>query len=161
MTKITQLPIVSAMGDQSLFVVVDNGVTKKLTYSSLRANLKGDTGATGPQGEQGIQGETGSTGSQGPAGPTGPAGPLAAFSTATDIRLGGVKLGEGIIAANDGTISVVIPPPITGTITKVVTVPTVSTSTGTVGEIAFAAGYFYACTATNAWSRVSWDTTSW
>lgn len=108
MTKITQLPVVSTMADQSVFVVVDNGVTKKLSYSALKTTLKGEkgetgaTGATGPQGEKGDKGEKGETGAQGPV------GPLAQFSTATTARLGGIKIGTGVNVASDGTLSVPI-----------------------------------------------------
>lgn len=109
MTKITQLPVVSTMADQSVFVVVDNGVTKKLTYSTLKATLKGDKGETGLTGPKGDTGEKGEKGDTGATGAQGPVGPLAPFSTATDIRLGGIKIGTGIYVAGDGTLSV--PPP--------------------------------------------------
>lgn len=121
MTKITQLPVVSAMGDQSLFVVVDNGVTKKLTYSSLRATLKGADGSTGATGPQGPAGPQGSQGVKGDTGAVGPIGPLAQFNTATDIRLGGVKIGSGVIVTGDGTLSV-----------PIVTINTATTASGTI-----------------------------
>jgi hypothetical protein len=108
MTKITDLPVVSTMGAQSVFVVVDNGVTKKLTYSTLQATLKGDKGETGAPGAPGATGATGPKGDTGPAGPQGPVGPLAAFNTATTLRLGGVKIGSGINITSDGTVSVPI-----------------------------------------------------
>jgi hypothetical protein len=108
MTKITQLPVVSTMADQSLFVVVDNGVTKKLTYSTLKATLKGDKGETGAKGDTGAQGSKGDTGAKGDTGLQGPVGPLAPFSTATTIRLGGFKVGSGINVTGDGTLSVPI-----------------------------------------------------
>jgi len=41
------------------------------------------------------------------------------------------------------------------------TAPLSSTSTGTAGTIAYDASYFYVCTATNAWQRISWDNTPW
>jgi hypothetical protein len=92
MPKITQLPIETSMSDQGVFVVVDEGVTKKLTYSALKNILVGPTGPTGassnivgptgPQGASGPQGPTGPTsnvlgptGPWGDPGPTGPAGP--------------------------------------------------------------------------------------
>lgn len=108
MTKITQLPVVSAMGDQSVFVVVDNGVTKKLTYSTLKATLKGDKGETGLQGPKGDTGATGLTGAKGDTGAQGPIGPLAQFNTATSARLGGIKIGTGVNISSDGTLSVPI-----------------------------------------------------
>ena len=39
--------------------------------------------------------------------------------------------------------------------------PLSSTSTGIVGALAQDATYFYVCTATNAWQRISWDNTPW
>lgn len=108
MTKITQLPIVTTMGDQSVFVVVDNGVTKKLTYSTLKTTLKGDKGETGAQGLKGDTGEKGDKGEKGDTGAQGPVGPLAPFSTATDVRLGGIKIGSGITIDGQGVLSVPI-----------------------------------------------------
>ena len=109
MTKITQLPVFSAPDDNTTFVVVDgNGqpVTKKLTYKTLKnaltgpqgpQGLKGDPGVTGPQGDQGIQGVQG---------PKGDPGPSFILSTATGVRLGGIKIGSGLSVAADGTVSV-------------------------------------------------------
>ena len=108
MTKITQLPVVSTMADQSVFVVVDNGVTKKLTYSALKTTLKGDKGETGETGAKGDTGAQGDKGDKGDTGAQGPVGPLAPFSTATDIRLGGIKIGTGVNVTGDGTLSVPI-----------------------------------------------------
>jgi len=108
MTKITQLPVVSTMGDQSVFVVVDNGVTKKLTYSSLKNTLKGDKGETGAKGDKGDTGEKGDKGDKGERGDIGPQGPLAPFSTATDVRLGGIRIGSGITVDGQGVLSVPI-----------------------------------------------------
>ncbi len=41
------------------------------------------------------------------------------------------------------------------------TAPLSSTSTGSAGTIAYDASYFYVCTATNSWQRISWDSTPW
>lgn len=41
------------------------------------------------------------------------------------------------------------------------TFPESSTSTGSAGTIAYSESYFYVCTATNAWQRISWDNTPW
>jgi hypothetical protein len=41
------------------------------------------------------------------------------------------------------------------------TAPLSSTSTGSAGTIAYDSSYFYVCTATNAWQRISWDSTPW
>lgn len=56
MTRITQLPIVSTLTDQGVFVVVDDGITKKLAYSTLKAELSGSVGPTGPAGPPGDNG---------------------------------------------------------------------------------------------------------
>lgn len=44
---------------------------------------------------------------------------------------------------------------------QIVSPPATSTSTGIAGSVAYNESYFYACTATNAWQRVSWDSTTW
>ena len=44
---------------------------------------------------------------------------------------------------------------------QIVTPPETSTSTGVAGSIAYNESYFYVCTATNAWQRISWDNTAW
>lgn len=44
---------------------------------------------------------------------------------------------------------------------EIVSPPASSTSTGVAGNIAYNESYFYACTATNAWQRISWDSTPW
>lgn len=108
MTKITDLPVVSTMADQSVFVVVDNGVTKKLSYTALKTTLKGDKGETGSPGATGATGAKGDKGDTGAQGPIGPVGPLAAFNTATTLRLGGIKIGTGVSITSDGTLSVPI-----------------------------------------------------
>lgn len=105
MTKITQLPVVTQLTDQSTFLVVDNGVSKQLTYKFLATNLtgpQGPQGNVGPAGPQGLQGLQGPTGQQGPKGDPGLSFVL---TTATGIRLGGVKIGANISITSDGTIS--------------------------------------------------------
>ena len=105
MTKITQLPVVTVLSDQSTFLVVDGGISKKLTYSFLKNNLTGPTGATGPQGPVGNTGPQGDNGPQGPQGPKGDPGASFVLTTATGVRLGGVKIGANIAITADGTIS--------------------------------------------------------
>lgn len=56
MTRITQLPTVTTLTDQGVFVVVDDGITKKLAYSTLKAELSGSVGPTGPVGPSGSEG---------------------------------------------------------------------------------------------------------
>jgi hypothetical protein len=70
MPKITQLPIETSMSDQGVFVVVDEGITKKLSYSALKNILSGPTGPTGASSN--VVGPTGPQGNAGPQGPTGP-----------------------------------------------------------------------------------------
>lgn len=61
MTKITSLPEATTITNNATFIVVDQGVTKKISYQVFRSTgLKGDTGATGPQGATGPRGNTGS-----------------------------------------------------------------------------------------------------
>jgi hypothetical protein len=112
MTKITQLPVFSAPDDNTTFVVVDGSgtpVTKKLTYKTLKNALTGPQGPIGPQGPAGPIGETGATGATGAQGPKGDPGPSFILTTATGVRLGGVKIGANINVLADGTITVADP----------------------------------------------------
>lgn len=60
MTKITQLPVASTISDTGVFVIVDEGTTKQLSWQTLRtSSLKGDTGPVGATGAQGPRGDTG------------------------------------------------------------------------------------------------------
>jgi hypothetical protein len=60
MTKITSLPEATTITNAATLIVVDQGVTKKISYQTFRATaLKGDTGAVGPQGAVGPRGPTG------------------------------------------------------------------------------------------------------
>lgn len=106
MTKITQLPLVTnPLSAQSSFLIVDGGISKRLTFSYLTQNLTGPQGAVGPQGPAGSTGPQGSAGPAGPQGPKGDPGASFILSTATGIRLGGVKIGANISITPDGTIS--------------------------------------------------------
>ena len=81
MTRITQLPLATTISETGVFVIVDDGITKKLTWQTLRSGaLKGDTGASGP------------TGPTGPAGPTGPRGNT---GTAASVAVGTVSIVSG------------------------------------------------------------------
>lgn len=61
MTKITALPEATTITNAATLIVVDQGVTKKISYQTFRSTgLKGDTGAAGPQGAVGPRGATGS-----------------------------------------------------------------------------------------------------
>jgi hypothetical protein len=106
MTKITQLPLVTApLSPQSAFLIVDGGISKRLTYSYLSQNLTGPQGATGSEGPQGATGPQGPAGPQGPQGAKGDPGASFVLTTATGARLGGVKIGQNINITADGTIS--------------------------------------------------------
>lgn len=60
MTKITQLPVASTITNDGVFVIFDEGITKQLTWQTLRSGgLKGDTGTTGAVGPIGPRGATG------------------------------------------------------------------------------------------------------
>jgi hypothetical protein len=60
MTKITSLPEATTITNAATLIVVDQGVTKKISYQTFRATaLKGDTGTTGIQGPIGLRGPTG------------------------------------------------------------------------------------------------------
>lgn len=73
---------------------------------------KGDTGATGPQGSQGLQGPQGIQGPQGNPGPQGiqgekgDKGDISDVPPATTTTLGAVKVGNGLMIDEDGTLSV-------------------------------------------------------
>lgn len=40
-------------------------------------------------------------------------------------------------------------------------VPTSSSDTGTIGQVAKDSTYLYICVSTNTWERIAWDTASW
>jgi hypothetical protein len=76
-------------------------------------------GPQGIQGVQGVAGSTGETGAVGPAGPIGPMGPEGpqgpagadgsgstyVLPAATDLRLGGVRVGSGLAVTAEGVLS--------------------------------------------------------
>jgi hypothetical protein len=60
MTKITSLPEATTITNAATLIVVDQGVTKRISYETFRSTgLKGDTGSIGPQGPIGLRGPTG------------------------------------------------------------------------------------------------------
>ena len=75
MTKITQLPVASTITDTGVFVIVDEGVTKQLSWQTLKTG--------------GLKGDRGLTGETGPRGPVGPSG------TVATIVVGTVEVSEG------------------------------------------------------------------
>jgi hypothetical protein len=62
MTTISNLPRVTSIGSNSLFLVVENGISKVVTWSFIENNIKG---------AQGFRGSSGFIGSRGPIGFTG------------------------------------------------------------------------------------------
>ena len=79
MPKVTQLPIVATATNVTSFVIVDNRLTKRMTYDKLLdqlvVDLTGAVGIVGPSGPQGVTGPSGPSGPQGVTGPSGPTGP--------------------------------------------------------------------------------------
>lgn len=60
MTKISNLPEALTITNTSTLIILDQGVTKKISYQVFRATaLKGDTGTNGIQGPIGLRGPTG------------------------------------------------------------------------------------------------------
>ncbi len=90
------------------------GTIKGATGTQGLQGPKGDTGATGPQGPQGIQGlkglkgDTGATGPQGIQGPKGDPDSGYILPAASAFVLGGIKKGNGIQVATDGTLSMAL-----------------------------------------------------
>jgi hypothetical protein len=79
MATISNLPRVSSLSNQTLFLVTENGVTKVVTWAYIRSTSVGYVGSRGTAGAQGLRGFVGSrgagfAGSQGPIGPRGPTG---------------------------------------------------------------------------------------
>ena len=107
MTKITQLPVATTITNNGVFVIVDGGVSKQLTWQTLRdGGLKGSIGQTGPAGATGPKGDTGTQGTIGPTGPKGDTGTYT-LTTATTSVLGGVKIDGTSIIINNGVISAI------------------------------------------------------
>ena len=65
MTAISNLPRVTSIGSDSLFLVTENGVSKVVTWSFIETRIKGTTGFIGSSGFVGSRGPFGFTGSQG------------------------------------------------------------------------------------------------
>lgn len=77
---------------------------------------KGDRGEGGPPGPKGDAGPKGDQGAPGPVGPAGPQGPKgdkgdpgdpATLPIASQTRLGGIKVGSGLVIGGDGTLDTV------------------------------------------------------
>jgi len=79
MATISQLPTLSSLTDNSLFLVTVGGTSYVVSWAYMRSNLRGYSGSQGVQGVSGFLGSRGYTGSKGSgftgsAGPQGPAG---------------------------------------------------------------------------------------
>ncbi len=82
MPKVTQLPNIPELGNQTAILVVDERLTKRIQYSDLLTQLSDEFqgfGAQGTQGFQGLQGFQGVTGEPGPQGFQGRQGPADGF----------------------------------------------------------------------------------
>lgn len=64
-TSISQLPRVTSLGDQSLLLVVENGVSKVVTWAYIKTNIVGAQGPIGGRGYSGSQGPRSYAGSRG------------------------------------------------------------------------------------------------
>jgi len=64
-TSISQLPRVTSLGNQSLLLVVENGVSKVVTWGFIKTNIVGAQGPIGGQGYSGSQGPRSYAGSRG------------------------------------------------------------------------------------------------
>ena len=63
MTTISNLPRVTSIGSNSLFLVVENGISKVVTWSFIETRIKGAPGFRGSSGFMGSRGPFGFTGS--------------------------------------------------------------------------------------------------
>lgn len=72
--KITQLPLDTAVTGPDVVPIVSDGLTKRVTLTTLSTFFGSIVGATGPTGLAGSAGAAGATGPTGSAGATGPTG---------------------------------------------------------------------------------------
>jgi hypothetical protein len=93
MTKITSLPEATTITNAATLIVVDQGVTKKISYQTFRATA--------------LKGDTGSTGTQGLIGPRGPTGTVATIEVGT-VSVNTASLIPSIVAISTTTGSAVI-----------------------------------------------------
>ena len=63
MTAISNLPRVTSIGSNSLFLVTENGISKVVTWSFIETTIKGAQGVVGSFGFVGSRGPFGFTGS--------------------------------------------------------------------------------------------------
>ena len=112
MTRITSLPSLSTLTNDTIVPVVDvsfsPNITKQVTLGQLITASKGDTGATGPTGATGSAGTNGSTGATGGIGATGPVGPSinikGSVATTSSLVLIGNVVNDAYIVQNDGNL---------------------------------------------------------
>lgn len=93
MTKISSLPEATTITNAATFIVLDQGVTKKISYQTFRSTgLKGDTGATGAQGPIGLRGPTGTVATIAVGTVTTTNGPIATVTATTTVTSGATVL---------------------------------------------------------------------
>ena len=121
----------------------------------------GDVGPQGPQGLQGVQGPTGNQGTSGADGKTilnGSGAPFNTLGTNGDYYLNTANYdfyGPKTAGAWTTPINIIGPTGANGSFSYTATVPTSSTDTGTVGQLASNSSYVYICIATNTWIRAN------
>jgi hypothetical protein len=128
MTTISNLPRVSSLSDQTLFIVTENGVSKVVTWAFIRSTSTGYLGSRGSIGFQGSLGFVGSrgagfAGSQGPIGPRGPTGGYSGSAGALGFRgsvgigfVGSQGIGDTGYVGSDGYAGSIGSPGFTGSI---------------------------------------------
>lgn len=186
MTRIVDLTAITSISDDGLFIVVEQGATRKLTAGNLKANVKGFTGSAGvgytgsfgPVGYAGSRGVVGYAGSVGDLGYTGSASTASGYVGSAGFT-GSIGIGytgsPGFVGSRGftgsvgyagslgyaGSIGFVGSQGYAGSAgITVAFVPAHSTSTGVVGQIAYDSTYVYFCVATNTWVK-SLATVSW
>jgi hypothetical protein len=107
MTTISNLPRVSSLSNQSLFLVTENGVSKVVSWAYIRSTSVGYIGSEGSTGFQGSLGFVGSRGAgfAGSQGPVGPRGPSGGYSGSSGLGFSG-SAGAGFVGSSGPTGSI-------------------------------------------------------
>ena len=147
--KVSQLSNATLpLSGAELVHVVQLGASKKVTAAQLSgsgvAGPTGPAGAVGPTGAVGVVGPTGAQGVSGPTGATGDIGPTGSAGVTGDI---GPTGDQGVVGPT-GTQGV-------SGLTAYVSVPLLANSSGTPGQYAADADFFYVCIATDTWLKCS------
>lgn len=106
MTRITSLPSLSTLTNDTIVPVVDvsfsPNITKQVTLGQIITATRGATGASGPTGA------TGTSGATGPRGATGPVGPSitikGSVATTSSLVLSGNVVNDAYIVSADGNL---------------------------------------------------------